>query len=222
MQEQATPVYWTLGQYVSGHGNYPKHLALRLEGRRRQVELQAEWRDQRLRVTGPERIRSNGLRRPDLAGGLPEFLELTAGLAMPGLDLFETMLTVYATATCGRLWARFSKRSVRPSTWTMHFPTAVRPDAPRTPVVRSRRGGTLLRGGRIILPLEVESMRDPDERSASGTGAYLLRGKSKDSGNLQSASCPKYPMSIPSGNYFRAIRNLRNTPTMRSTSSQVL
>lgn len=125
-----------------------------------------EWRGQLLRVTGPERTLVDGLRRPDLAGGLPELLESAAGFAVLDLDLLEAVLTAYATAN---LWAAtgwFLERNQRSFDVSDACLDRLETQRPRVPhyLIRSRRGGTLAPRWNLILPPEIETMRDPDER----------------------------------------------------------
>ena len=125
-----------------------------------------EWRAQLLRATGPERTLVDGLRRPDLAGGLPELLESAAGFATLDLDLLETVLTAYATAN---LWAATGwfleqhRQTFHVDDGYLDRLEAKRPRVPQY-LVRSRRGGTLVPRWNLILPPELESMREPDER----------------------------------------------------------
>jgi hypothetical protein len=124
-----------------------------------------EWRGQLLRVTGPERALVDGLRRPDLAGGLPELLESATGFATLDLDLLETVLKAYATANLWAATAWFLEQHRQ----TFHvddvYLNRLESQRPRVPqyLVRNRRGGPLVPRWNLILPPELESMRDPDE-----------------------------------------------------------
>ncbi len=128
----------------------------------RQVERQGQL----LRVTGPERTLVEGFSRLDLSGGLPEFVESAGGLPEFDLDMLESVLERYATAS---LWAAVGWfLEVRRTTF--HVPDAFfsrlesrRPKAPQY-LAHRQRTGKLASRWNLILPATAEGAGGPDER----------------------------------------------------------
>lgn len=127
--------------------------------------LRVEWHGQLLQVTGPERTLVDGFRRSDLAGGLPELLTSAAGFAVLDLELLQTVLETYSTAT---LWAAtgwFLERNQRTFHVSDAYLSRLEAQRPRVPhyLIRSHRGGTLAPRWNLILPPEIKTMHDPNE-----------------------------------------------------------
>lgn len=118
-----------------------------------------------LRVTGPERTLVEGLRRPDLVGGLPELTTSAGGFATLDLALLERVLKRYnerkAWAAAGWFLEQHQK--------TFHVPDEylqrLEQHRPRSPlyVPRRQRGGVVSERWNIILPAE-SVQGEPDER----------------------------------------------------------
>jgi len=119
-----------------------------------------------LEVTGPERTLVEGFSRPFLAGGLEELVHSAAGFTTLDLDLLENVLCLYDLS---KLWAatgwfleRFQK--------SFHVPDALlkrmekRRPGSRSYIERGRRGGILVHRWNLILPKDLLSLAEPDER----------------------------------------------------------
>lgn len=119
-----------------------------------------------LEVTGPERTLVEGFSRPSLAGGLEELVRSAAGFTTLDLELLEEVLRLYDLS---KLWAatgwfleRFQK--------SFHVPDALlarmeqRRPRSRAYIERGRRGGSLVRRWNLILPKDLLSLGEPDER----------------------------------------------------------
>lgn len=139
-----------------------------MEGRsgRQLGTRRVERRGRLLETTGPERTLVEGFRRPRLAGGLEELLQSAAGFATLDLDLIGEVLQRYDVAN---LWAAtgwFLERTRE----VFHVPDSVLERcASRVPgsaqyLDRGRRGGTLYRRWKLIVPAELERLAGPDER----------------------------------------------------------
>ncbi len=128
----------------------------------RRIERQGKL----LEVTGPERTLVEGFSRPSLAGGLEELVRSAAGFTTLDLDLLENVLRLYDLS---KLWAatgwfleRFQK--------TFHVPDALltrmeqRRPRSRAYIERGRRGGSLVHRWNLILPKDLLSLGEPDER----------------------------------------------------------
>lgn len=125
-----------------------------------------EHRGRLLRTTGPERTLVEGFRRSELVGGLQELVVSAGGFPVLDLEILEQLLTRYSVR---KLWAATG--------WFLeHFKEAFhvqddylqrlqrfRPEAPSY-LLRSDRGGTLVRRWNLILPEELSRMNAPDER----------------------------------------------------------
>ncbi len=118
-----------------------------------------------LRATGPERTLVEGVRRPDLVGGLRELINSATGFATLDLALLERVLQRYNER---RLWAavgwfleQHQARFYVPADYLERLAR----HRPRSPlyVPRNQRGGVLSARWNVILPTDV--MRsEPDER----------------------------------------------------------
>ncbi len=118
-----------------------------------------------LRVTSPERTLVEGVRRPDLVGGLPELNTSASGFATLDLGLLEHVLEQYGER---KLWAavgwfleRHQKNFHVPGEHLRRF-EAHRPRSPLY-VPRRQRGGVLNARWNVILPAEL-TQSEPDER----------------------------------------------------------
>jgi predicted transcriptional regulator of viral defense system len=105
-------------------------------------------------VTGPERTLVEGLRRPELAGGLDELLDSVAGLPLLDFELLERLLAVYAEKS---LWAATGWLAERlTGSWSTptRFLDRCRRHRPRQNqyLVRNARGGKLVQPWRLIVP----------------------------------------------------------------------
>jgi predicted transcriptional regulator of viral defense system len=137
--------------------------------RRRQEDLGCRSIDRlgrALRVTGAERTLLDGFRQPPRAGGLRELVESAAGFGVLHLDRLHNLLTAYDEKG---LWAAagwFLERYQRTFFVPDDFLRRVEARSPRSPLylVRSQRGGTLARRWNLIVPSEVENLREPGER----------------------------------------------------------
>ena len=123
-----------------------------------------ERRGKLLSCTGPERTLVEGFRRPELAGGLEEFVVSASGFPVLNLELLEKVLQVYDIRN---LWASvgwFLERFRR----TFHVPNETlermeinRPKSPHY-LIRSQRGGKLESRWNLILPDELEGFGEPN------------------------------------------------------------
>lgn len=109
-------------------------------------------------VTGPERTLVEGLRRPELVGGLDELVDSVAGLPLLDFSLLEQLLAIYAErslwAATGWLAERFSESWSTPK----DFLERCRRHRPKRNqyLVRNRRGGKLVKTWRLIVPEHLE------------------------------------------------------------------
>jgi hypothetical protein len=105
-------------------------------------------------VTGPERTLVEGLRRPELVGGLDEHLDSVAGFPLLDFSLLERLLAVYTEkslwAATGWLAERFSESWSTPT----EFLERCRRHRPKRNqyLVRNERGGKLVKTWRLIVP----------------------------------------------------------------------
>jgi len=121
--------------------------------------------DRELRVTGPERTLIDGFRRPDLLGGLAEFIESAAGFSVLELPLLFELLDVFGQKG---LWAAVGwfLETYRTTFYVSDDDlTVIDKQVPRTPLylARDRRGGVLVRRWNLIVPEELVAGREPDE-----------------------------------------------------------
>jgi predicted transcriptional regulator of viral defense system len=119
-----------------------------------------------LRVTGPERTLVEGFSRPGLVGGLEELVVSAGGFATLDLQMLRGVLQRYEIA---KLWAavgwfleRFQNRFSVPVPFLNDL-TSYRPSSPQY-LIREKRGGTLTSRWNLILPPELTSLGEPDER----------------------------------------------------------
>lgn len=119
-----------------------------------------------LAVTGPERTLLDGLRRPDLAGGLPEAVESATGFGVLDLELVRELLNLYDEKL---LWAAtgwFLERYRQRFFVSDEYLSELERHRPKSPLylLRSERGGTMVKRWNLILPADVLGGREPDER----------------------------------------------------------
>ena len=121
--------------------------------------------DRELRVTGPERTLIDGFRRPDLVGGLAEFVESAAGFPILELPLLYELLDAFGQKM---LWAAVGwfldtyRAAFFVSDGDLVF---LEKHAPKAPLYLSRdqRGGVLARRWNLIVPGELLEGGEPDE-----------------------------------------------------------
>ena len=121
--------------------------------------------DRELRVTGPERTLIDGFRRPDLVGGLPEFVESAAGLSVLELPLLFELLDTFRQKV---LWAAVGWFL---DTYQVTFFVSdddlafMEKHVPRAALylARDQRGGTLVRRWNLIVPDALVEGKEPDE-----------------------------------------------------------
>jgi hypothetical protein len=105
-------------------------------------------------VTGPERTLVEGLLRPELVGGLDEFLVSVSGFPLLDFELLERLLGVYTEkslwAAGGWLAERFAE-SWSPPTKFLDRCRRHRPKQNQY-LVRDSRGGRLIQPWRLIVP----------------------------------------------------------------------
>jgi predicted transcriptional regulator of viral defense system len=119
-----------------------------------------------LTVTGPERTLLDGFRRPDLAGGLLEFVESAAGFGVLDLDLLQRLLRAYRERVLWAVTGWFLERHKQRFFVSDDYLASLERHRPRSPqyLLRSRRGGTMVKRWNLILPPGVVGGREPDER----------------------------------------------------------
>jgi predicted transcriptional regulator of viral defense system len=144
--------------------NFPR--PIQTDSRKQLGTRRIERQGRLLEVTGPERTLVEGFSRPSLAGGLEELVRSAAGFTTLDLELLEEVLSLYDLS---KLWAatgwfleRFQK--------SFHVPDVLlacmeqRSPRSRAYIERGRRGGTLVRRWNLILPKDLLSLEEPDER----------------------------------------------------------
>lgn len=119
-----------------------------------------------LAVTGPERTLLDGLRRPDLAGGPLELIESASGFGVLDLRLVKELLGLYDERL---LWAAagwFLERHRKRFFVSDDYLSGLERHRPKSPqyLLRSQRGGTMMKRWNLILPANVVAGREPDER----------------------------------------------------------
>ena len=119
-----------------------------------------------LTVTGPERTLLDGLARPDLAGGPLETIESASGFGVLDLRLMKELLRLYDEkslwAAAGWFLERYRKRFFVPDDYLSDIERH-RPKSPQY-LLRSQRGGTMMKRWNLILPANVVAGSEPDER----------------------------------------------------------
>jgi hypothetical protein len=121
--------------------------------------------DRKLRVTGPERTLIDGFRRPDLVGGVAEFVESAAGFSVFELPLLFKLLEAFGQKG---LWAAVGwfLDTYRSTFYVGDDELAlIEKHLPKAPfyLVRNQRGGVLVRRWNLIVPDELVTGREPDE-----------------------------------------------------------
>ena len=121
--------------------------------------------DRELRVTGPERTLIDGFRRPDLVGGLAEFVESAAGFPVLELPLLFELLEAFGQKL---LWAAVGwfLETYRATFFVSDDDLAlINKHAPRSPLylARDQRGGVLVRRWNLIIPDILVEGKEPDE-----------------------------------------------------------
>jgi predicted transcriptional regulator of viral defense system len=125
-----------------------------------------EYRGKLLQTTGPERTLVEGFRRPAEVGGLQELVNSASGFAVLDLDLLQKILKCYGIAN---LWAatgwfieRF-RQSFHVSEAVLDRMALKCPRAPQY-LQRNRRDGVLASRWNLLVPKELFSLGEPDER----------------------------------------------------------
>lgn len=121
--------------------------------------------DRELQVTGPERTLIDGFRRPDLVGGVAEFVESAAGFSVLELPLLFKLLDAFGQKS---LWAAVGwfLDTYRSTFYVSDDDLAlIEKHLPKAPfyLVRDQRGGVLVRRWNLIVPDELVTGREPDE-----------------------------------------------------------
>jgi hypothetical protein len=121
--------------------------------------------DRELRVTGPERTLIDGFRRPDLVGGVAEFVESVAGFPVLELPLLFELLDAFGQKG---LWAAIGwfLDAYRTTFYVGDEDLAViDKHVPKAPLylVRNQRGGVLVRRWNLIVPDVLMEGWEPDE-----------------------------------------------------------
>jgi len=121
--------------------------------------------DRELRVTGPERTLIDGFRRPDLVGGVAEFVESVAGFPVLELPLLFELLDAFGQKG---LWAAIGwfLDAYRSTFYVGDEDLAViDKHVPKAPLylVRNQRGGVLVRRWNLIVPDVLMEGKEPDE-----------------------------------------------------------
>lgn len=119
-----------------------------------------------LEVTGPERTLAEGFSRPSLVGGLEELVRSAGGFTTLDLDLLEEVLRLYDLA---KLWAAvgwFTECFQRDFHVPEPFLARMEKRRPHSRVYMERnlRGGVLVPRWNLILPKELLSLGEPNER----------------------------------------------------------
>jgi hypothetical protein len=125
--------------------------------------------DRELRVTGPERTLIDGFRRPDLVGGLAEFVESAAGFSVLELPLLFELLDAFGQKV---LWAAVGwfLETYRATFFVSDDDLAlINKQVPRAPLylAKDQRGGALVRRWNLIVPGAVVQGKEPDESQCS-------------------------------------------------------
>ena len=121
--------------------------------------------ERELRVTGPERTLIDGFSRPDLVGGLAEFVESVAGFSVLDLPLLFELLDAFGQKL---LWAAVG--------WFLETYRAtffvsdddfdlISKHVPKAPLylARDQRGGVLVSRWNLIVPGALVEGKEPDE-----------------------------------------------------------
>jgi len=121
--------------------------------------------DRELRVTGPERTLIDGFRRPDLVGGLAEFVESAAGFSVLELPLLFNLLKAFGQKG---LWAAVGwfLETYRTTYYVSDDDLAlIGKHVPKEPLylARDQRGGVLVQRWNLIVPDALVAGREPDE-----------------------------------------------------------
>lgn len=121
--------------------------------------------DRELCVTGPERTLIDGFRRPDLVGGLEEFVESAAGFSVLELPLLFALLDAFGQKV---LWAAVGwfLDTYRATFFVSDDDlTFLKKHVPRAPLylARDQRGGVLIHGWNLIVPRALVEGKEPDE-----------------------------------------------------------
>lgn len=121
--------------------------------------------DRELRVTGPERTLIDGFRRPDLVGGLAEFIESVAGFSVLELPLLFELLDAFGQKG---LWAAVGwfLDTYRTTFYVSDDDLAlIDKHVPKAPLylARGQRGGVLVRRWNLIIPDALVAGKEPDE-----------------------------------------------------------
>ncbi len=142
---------------------YPKSLL-----RHQAVELGTRTIHQlnrELHVTGPEGTLIDGFRRPDLVGGLAEFVESVAGFSVLELPLLFELLDAFGQKG---LWAAVGwfLDTYRTTFYVSDADLAIiDKQVPKAPLylARDQRGGVLVRRWNLIVPDTLVEGKEPDE-----------------------------------------------------------
>jgi predicted transcriptional regulator of viral defense system len=118
-----------------------------------------------LRVTGPERTLLDGFRRPELAGGPSELVESASGFGTLDLNLALSLLKLYDEkllwAAVGWFLERFSRKFFVSPDYLKRLEQH-RPKSPQY-LLRSQRGGSMVKKWNLILPESLVGGAEPDE-----------------------------------------------------------
>jgi len=125
-----------------------------------------EYRKKLLQTTGPERTLVEGFRRPAEVGGLQELVNSAGGFAVLDLYLLQEILHCYDVANMWAAAGWFLERFRQSFHVAEEILDQMTHHCPRAPqyLERNRRGGVLASRWNLLLPKELVSFGEPDER----------------------------------------------------------
>jgi len=123
-----------------------------------------EWRGRILRVTGPERTLAEGMRRTELVGGFAELVACAGAFSTLDIQLLRAVLERYSTRYLWGATGWFLEKHRDQFGITDDDLLYFKKNRPKSPqyLLRDRRGGKLATAWNVILPDEVQQLREPD------------------------------------------------------------